>query len=70
MTYLATRWGIVIEGKVRLGALINVIHGEAHSVKTLTESDLEMMDGDGYHNLWMQTGTLEAARAYEKQCDR
>jgi hypothetical protein len=60
---LATRWGIFIKGKAGLSALIGIIRNVGHSVKTLTESDLEMMVGEGCCNLWMRTGTVENAHA-------
>ncbi len=55
--------GFFIEGKARLGALIGVICNKGHSVKTLKESDLEMMVGKGYRNLRMHSGTMETDRA-------
>jgi hypothetical protein len=43
--------------------LINVIRNKEHPVKTLTESDLEMMIGEGCHNLQLQTVTMETVSA-------
>jgi hypothetical protein len=60
---LAIRRGTFIEGKAKFGALIDVICDEGHSVKTLTESDLKIIVGEGYRNFWMRTGTLQAALA-------
>ncbi len=45
--------GIFIEGKAGMDALINIICNKGHSVKTLTDSDLEMMVGEEYHKLWL-----------------
>ena len=47
---LAIRRGTFIEGKAKFGALIDVICDEGHSVKTLTESDLKIIVGEGYRN--------------------
>ena len=62
---LATRQGMFIKEKAELSALISVICDGGHSVKTLMESDLEMMVGEGYHNLRMRRmGTMETAHAF------
>jgi hypothetical protein len=55
--------GIFMEGKAGLDALIDVICNGGHSVKTLTESDLNVMIGLGYHNLRLQAETMETAHA-------
>ena len=47
---LAIRQGTFIEEKAKFGALILVICDEGHSVKTLTESDLKIIVGEGYRN--------------------
>ena len=58
---LVTCGSLVVDGKAGFTALIDVIHNEEHSIKTLTETDLERMVGENYRNLRMQTGNVETA---------
>ena len=53
----------MVDGKAGFTALIDVIHNEEHSIKTLTETDLERMVGENYRNLQMRTGNVETAHA-------
>jgi hypothetical protein len=46
---LATSGSLVVDGKAGFTALIDVICDEGHSVKTLTETDLERMVGEKFH---------------------
>ena len=46
---LATSGSLVVDGKTGFTALIDVIRDEGHSVKTLTETDLERMVGEKLH---------------------
>jgi hypothetical protein len=54
--------GVLIKGKAGFGALIDAICDKGISGKTLVESDLEMMGGEGYCNL-QGCGTVETGHA-------
>jgi hypothetical protein len=48
---LATSGSLMVNGKARFTMLIDVIHDERHSVKTLTETNLERMVGEKISHL-------------------
>jgi hypothetical protein len=48
---LATSGSLVVDGKVGLNTLIDVIRDEGHSVKTVTNTNLERIVGEKYHIL-------------------
>jgi hypothetical protein len=54
---------LVVDGKDGFTALIDIICNKEHSIKTLTESDLERMVGEKYRNLRIRTGNVETAHA-------
>ena len=59
---LATSGSLVIDGKARFTALIDVIRNEGHSVKTLMETDFGRMVGEKYRTLRERTGNVETKR--------
>jgi ABC-type ATPase involved in cell division len=60
---LATSGSLVVDGKAGFTTLIDVICDKGHSIKTLTETDLERMVGEKYCILRKQTGNVETAHA-------
>jgi hypothetical protein len=60
---LANRQGHFIKWKSRFHKLVKVFGNEKHPDIMLTVGWHERMVGEGYHNLWMRSGTMEAAKA-------